>query len=642
MKLKTQRILDRAKKMVKDGQIKEAKTLYEKLLKKEPQNHSVKKALANIKNIKPQENAPREQVQEIINLFNEGLLDKAIDEINTLSNIYPLSPLLFNISGAFYKSRGQFEIAIQKFEQAINLKSNYAEAHYNLGVTLGEIGKINESITCYKNALNIKKEYPDAHNNLGNIYLDLSQYELSIEHFEWAVAYKPDFAEAHNNLGIANRVIGRLDEAGKNFDKALSINPDFISATNCRGLLHQDMGQHDDAIKFYDKALQLDSNFVDAINNLGLVYREKNQIKDAIKAFEKAIKLNPNFANAYYNLIHGIKEYQASDKQVKAINSLLEAENLSQDDRIVLNFTLAKVNEDLGKNKTFFKYLNEANKLRREKLNYSFGQSQDQNLFNEIKNIFNNKSPLIFENNLDQSISIKPIFIVGMPRSGTSLVEQIISSHPEVYGAGELNAIGRLCVPLVFNKSLSKANKLSEQAIKSIRSNYLDLLARFDSQERIITDKAPLNFRFIGHILSAFPEAKIIHLKRDPVAICWSIYKSNWSGLGNSFSYNMDDLVNYYGLYENLMEFWHQKFPEKIYDMSYEKLTTHQESESKKLINYCGLDWDQNCLEFYKNTRVVKTASSLQVRQKMYQGSSEAWKEYESYIKPLVSGLNSK
>ena len=219
MKLKTQRILDRAKKMVKDGQIKEAKTLYEKLLKKEPQNHSVKKALANIKNIKPQENAPREQVQEIINLFNEGLLDKAIDEINTLSNIYPLSPLLFNISGAFYKSRGQYKIAIQKFEQAINLKSNYAEAHYNLGVMLGEIGKINESISCYKNALNIKKEYPDAHNNLGNIYLDLSQYELSIEHFEWAVAYKPDFAEAHNNLGIANRVVGKLDEAGKKVDK---------------------------------------------------------------------------------------------------------------------------------------------------------------------------------------------------------------------------------------------------------------------------------------------------------------------------------------------------------------------------------------------------------------------------------------
>ena len=622
----------------------------------------------------------KEQIEEVYGLYKNGQFKEAISQIKALNKIHPNVPLLFNLIGACYTSLGKLEGAVQMFKTAVSLKPDYAEAHKNLGNTLKELGRLDESIESFVNVTVIDPDLVDAHYNLANTLKELNRLDESVESYKRAIAINPNYArayfnlgnaihelslkgfghlddpiniyekslsidpnyaEAHNNLGIANRVIGRLDEAGKNFDKALSINPDFISATNCRGLLHQDMGQHDDAIKFYDKALQLDSNFVDAINNLGLVYREKNQIKDAIKAFEKAIKLNPNFANAYYNLIHGIKEYQATDKQVKAINSLLEAENLSQDDRIVLNFTLAKVNEDLGKNKTFFKYLNEANKLRREKLNYSFGQSQDQNLFNEIKNIFNDKLPLIFENNLDQSTSIKPIFIVGMPRSGTSLVEQIISSHPEVYGAGELNAIGRLCVPLVLNKSSSSSNKLSDEA-KLIRRNYLDLLARFDSQESVITDKAPLNFRFIGHILSAFPEAKIIHLKRDPIAICWSIYKSNWSGLGNSFSYNMDDLVNYYGLYENLMEFWHQKFPEKIYDINYEKLTTHQEPESKKLIKYCGLDWDKNCLEFYKNTRVVKTASSLQVRQKMYQGSSEAWKEYESYIKPLVSGLNSK
>ena len=226
-----------------------------------------------------------------------------------------------------------------------------------------------------------------------------------------------------------------------------------------------------------------------------------------------------------------------------------------------------------------------------------------------------------------------------MPRSGTSRVEQIISSHPEVYGAGELNAIGRLCVPLVLKHT--ESNNHSEDVIQSIRSNYLDLLNSFGVKEHVITDKAPLNFRFIGHILSAFPEAKIIHLKRDPVAICWSIYKSNWSGLGNGFSYNMDDLVDFYGLYDDLMKFWHKQFPGKIYDLSYEKLTTNQESESKKLIKYCALDWDKKCLEFHKNTRAVKTASSLQVRQKMYQGSSEVWKEYEEYLQPLIKALSS-
>ena len=638
MKLKTQRIFDRAEKLAKKGKAQEAQNLFEEILKNEPQNYRAKTELAKLQNLKTQESPPRDKIQSIINIFNEGQIDKAIDEIDTLSNAFPSSPLLLNISGAFYKTKGNLEIAIKKFKEAIILKSNYAEAHYNLGVSLGEIGKIEEAIRYYKNALNIKKEYPDAHNNLGNIYLDLGQYELSIEHFEWAVAYKADFAEAFNNLGIAHRVIGRLDEAAKNIDKALSINPNFVSAANCRGLLYQDTNQHEDAIKFYKKALQLDSNFVDAINNIGLVYREKNQIKNAIKSFEKAIKLNPNFANAYYNLIHGIKEYRATDKQIKTINSLLSNQNLPIDDRIVLNFTLAKVNEDLGNKQNFFNYLNEGNKLRREKLKYSLGKSQDQKLFKEIKNIFNSKATLKVRN-IDEDNSVRPIFILGMPRSGTSLVEQIISSHPEVYGAGELNAIGRLCVPLVLKHA--ESNNHSEDVIQSIRSKYLDLLNRFGVKEQVITDKAPLNFRFIGHILSAFPEAKVIHLKRDPVAICWSIYKSNWSGLGNSFSYNMDDLVNYYGLYENLMEFWHQKFPGKIYDLNYEKLTTNQESESKKLIKYCGLTWDKKCLEFHKNTRAVKTASSLQVRQKMYQGSSESWKQYKSDLKPLIDGLKS-
>ncbi len=638
MKLKIQRIFDRAEKLAKKGKVQEAQKLFEEILKTEPQNYRAKTELTKLQNLKTEESPPRDKIQSIINIFNDGQIDKAIDEIDTLLYAFPSSPLLFNISGAFYKTKGKLEIAIKKFKEAITLKSNYAEAHYNLGVSLGEIGQVQEAIQCYKNAINIKKEYPDAHNNLGNIYLDMGQYELSIEHFEWSVAYKPDFAEAYNNLGIANRVIGRLDEAAKNIDKALSINPNFVSAANCRGLLYQDINQQEDAIKFYEKALQLDSNFVDAINNIGLVYREKNQIKDAIKSFEKAIKLNPNFANAYYNLIHGIKEYRATDKQIKTINSLLSNENLPIDDQIVLNFTLAKVNEDLGKKQNFFNYLNEGNKLRREKLNYSLGKSQDQILFKELKNIFNSKTTLKVKN-IDEDNSVRPVFILGMPRSGTSLVEQIISSHPEVYGAGELNAIGRLCVPLVLKHT--ESNNHSEDVIQSIRSKYLDLLNRFGVKEHVITDKAPLNFRFIGHILSAFPEAKIIHLKRDPVAICWSIYKSNWSGLGNGFSYNMDDLVDFYGLYDDLMKFWHKQFPGKIYDLSYEKLTTNQESESKELIKYIGLEWDNKCLEFYKNTRAVKTASSLQVRQKMYQGSSEAWKKYQSFIEPLIEGLKS-
>ena len=235
----------------------------------------------------------------------------------------------------------------------------------------------------------------------------------------------------------------------------------------------------------------------------------------------------------------------------------------------------------------------------------------------------------------------RPIFILGMPRSGTSLVEQIISSHKLVYGGGELSTLMKLCLPLLESKlsNIEDKSASSEKNLTHIREKYLASLANLDTPSKIITDKTPANFQYIGLIFSIFPDAKIIHLKRDPRAICWSIYKSKWAGNGYGFSYDMEDLVTYYGLYSSLMGFWHKNFPGKIYDICYEDLTNNQEEETKKLLKYCELDWDENCLNFHKNERAVKTASSLQVREKMYQGSSEVWKKYETHIQPLIDGL---
>ena len=172
----------------------------------------------------------------------------------------------------------------------------------------------------------------------------------------------------------------------------------------------------------------------------------------------------------------------------------------------------------------------------------------------------------------------------------------------------------------------------------SIRENYLDVLSGLNVPEKIIIDKMPLNFRYIGFILTAFPEAKILHMNRDPMATCWSIYKYYFNG--NSYSYNQEDLAGYYGLYKDLMSFWSKLFPNKIYDVCYEDLTIAQEVETRKLLEYCELEWDENCLNFYKNKTAMKTTSALQVRQKIYQGSSEVWKKYEAYLQPLIKGLN--
>jgi hypothetical protein len=236
--------------------------------------------------------------------------------------------------------------------------------------------------------------------------------------------------------------------------------------------------------------------------------------------------------------------------------------------------------------------------------------------------------------------AFNPIFIVGMPRSGTSLVEQIISSHHLVHGAGELTNLPSIIGPIATDHVNQDVYKLPEKAFLSIREQYLDVLSNLNVPESVITDKLPLNFLYIGFILIAFPEAKIVHMKRDARAVCWSIYKSNFTNTGNGYSYNIDDLAGFYGLYIDIMNFWHQLFPGKIYDMCYEDLTTNQEEETRKLLQYCELDWDENCLSFHKNKRAVRTASALQVREKMYQGSSEAWKKYEVHLKPLIKALS--
>ena len=338
------------------------------------------------------------------------------------------------------------------------------------------------------------------------------------------------------------------------------------------------------------------------------------------------------------------------------MQSLLSTGNLSQSERIHLCFALAKVYENLGNQDELFKFLHEGNRLCKEESDYSLDKAK--NLFSFIKGLFSTLPTVIEQSQSFEPSTIRPIFIVGMPRSGTTLVEQIISSHHAVYGAGELTAVPTLIGQEVKNHITQGSNiasttigdmklniantySLPEEAFLSIRQEYLAELSRFDVPENVITDKLPLNFQYIGFILSAFPEAKIVHLKRDARATCWSIYKCHFKNKGNGFSYNLDDLTGFYGLYVELMDFWHKLYPGKIFDICYEDLTTHQEEETRKLLQYCELDWDENCLNFHKNPRAVKTASSLQVKQKMYQGSSEAWKKHESYLQPLVKALSS-
>ena len=484
----------------------------------------------------------------------------------------------------------------------------------------------------------LNPDHAEAHNNLGVTLKELGQLDAAVKSYEKAIAIKPDYAEAYYGFGITLYLLGQLDEAVKSYEKAIAIKPDYAEAHyNLGGTLYQ-LNQLDDiAVKCYEKAIAIKPDYAEAHFNLGVVLRALGQLDAAVKSYEKAIAIKPDYVEAHHNLSTH-KKYIANDPQITQMQSLASTSDLSQSDRMQLSFALAKVYEDIGKQDELFKVLNEGNRLRKEELNYSL--DKDQDLFSNYRKLFSSHS-LVIEKSLSYEAStIRPVFIVGMPRSGTSLVEQIIASHSAVYGAGELNTLANLIFPIVKNQPTHN-NSLSEKTFLSIRQQYLDSLSRFNVSENVITDKMPLNFRYIGFILSAFPEAKIVHLKRDAMATCWSIYKHFFKAKGNGWAYNMGDLAGFYELYIDLMAFWHQLYSDKIYDLCYEDLTTNQEEETRKLLEYCELDWDENCLNFHTSKRVVKTASASQVRQKMYQGSSKAWKKHEAYLQPLIKALSS-
>jgi len=530
----------------------------------------------------------------------DNKFQNAIDRIKELNKKYPNEPLLFNLIGACYKGLGHLEGAAKMFQAAVAIKPSYAEAHFNLGAILKELGQNTSAVESYKKAIAITPNYPDAHNNLGTALHDLGQLEAAIESLKWAVAYKYDFAEAHNNLGNVLNEYGSVEAAIKCFEKAIAVKPDYAKAYFNLAIAHKDLGN-----------------------------------KEAyLNSIEKTVSIKPEWGDAHLHLSR-VKNYKKNDPQLAVMHSFLSSNSLSVIDRIGFNFALAHAYEKLENYDEQFKFLNEANRLRKEETKYFI--DKDQQLFSRIKDSFK-FPPSAVKKSSCKSTSIRPIFILGMPRSGTSLVHQIIDSHHEVHGAGELNKLNKCVIPLLKEFDNVDKKMLSESDLISIREQYLDVLSSLNVSQNIIIDKMPLNFRYVGFILTAFPEAKILHMNRNPMATCWSIYKYYFNG--NSYSYNQNDLAEYYQLYKDLMGFWSKLFPNKIYDVCYEDLTTNQEVETRKLLKYCELEWDENCLNFHTNKTAVKTTSAIQVRQKIYQGSSEVWKKYEAYLQPLIEGLN--
>ena len=500
--------------------------------------------------------------------------------------------------------------------------------------------KAEDFISAEVKAKKLIKKFPNylaVYNLLGLCLQSQKKFSEAMKYYKIAIQNNPKFFVAINNLGNTYHAMGDLKNAQSYFERAIEINPKFTHAICNLGNIKKDLNNFEEAIKYYKLALSIDDKLYIVHHNLGLAYQAIGKFQVSKKYFESALKINPKFTRADRSLSMPLK-YDINNPHLKSMEKKIKDQSLNNFQKMELYFGLGKAYEDIKNYKKSFENYKLGNKIKRDATKYQI--NDDVILFENIKSSFSN----INFQNLDNigNKSNKMIFILGMPRSGTTMVEQIISNHKKVYGAGELKDLTEIIREnFIVNDKIKFPKKLNikdRAFFNNMGTKYIENLDRYNANKNYITDKAPLNFRWIGLIKLILPKSKIIHCTRDPKDICLSLFKNIFEGQLN-FSYNLEEVGEYHKLYQNLMKFWKQLLPDFIYDISYEKLVKNQEFESRKLLDFCNLDWDKNCLTFYKNKRGIITASFAQARKPIYKNSVKSWQKYENELLPLFKIL---
>ena len=608
--------------------------------------------------------------------WHSGELDKAKENALTANKLDSKIATNHNNLGLIYKSLKETDKALSHFKQAIELEPQLAEAYYNCGITMLDAGD-EQGNKYLDKALIIKPDYPEVNNLKGLQLLENNQTAQAIDYFKKAITAKPDYIEAYCNLGNAFMDEQEFKSAETMYRKAIEYDPTYANAYNNLGnaLLDQDdyRQHHAEAEQYYLKAIELAPELNDTYKNLAVCYQGEGIHEKALHYFklynervpnnevviagmasvherrgefdEAEALIEPfihnNDASAEIILAYAklARHFKQEDEAIKALIKI--------DDNSILNrlkiekyYALGKLTEPKGDANVTFAYYKKANDLEDEEHDFD----HEKEIFNNVKSYFTkDKIQSLPRSN---NTSRLPLFIVGMPRSGTSLAEQILASHPDVYGAGELEDIYNL-VQKIGNELEPKNNY--PLCLDSIDSDYATALAeehvktlqQMAPDAKYIVDKMPHNFFTLGIINLLFPKATVIQCKRSSVDTCLSIYFQHFNK-HHSYSNNLKILGKYYNLYADLMDHWKKILDINIIELEYEKVIANPEEEMRKLLEQCGIDWDPACLKFYENKRTVMTPSYDQVRRPIYTSSVAKWKKYEHHLGDLIDSLGER
>jgi len=533
---------------------------------------------------------------------------------------------------------GHLEESVGHYQKALSVRPGYAAVHNDIAGVLQMLGRTSEAIDHYQRALSAQPDDANAHYNLANVLAQVDRRAQAIPHYERALAIRPEFPEARNNLGNALQMLGRHEDALAHYAAAVARNPDYAVAYHNLGKACFALERHEDAIAAYEKALAIDSSKPMVHNDLGAAHLVLGHFREAYAAFAAAVARDPWNAAVHLNLA-GLAPFTAGEPRLAALEKLAEfAPSLGETDRIALEFALGKAHADLGNHERSFRHLLDANALKRRQVAYDeattlggfarMGAAFTPEVMHELRGCGDH--------------SRVPIFIVGMPRSGTTLLEQILASHSGVFGAGEIDDFDKVVmeIPSASEDFPELISTLPFSELRRLGRRYLDRIRAKSPDATRITDKMPANFAYVGLIHLALPNARIIHACRDPVDTCLSCFSLLFGGL--PYTYDLAELGRHYRAYAQLMRHWRTVLPQGVMlDVHYEDVVADLEGQARRLIAHCGLEWEDRCLEFHRTQRPVQTASVTQVRQPIYHDSVGRSRAYGALLGPLLDALGS-
>ncbi len=608
-----------------------------------------------------------------------GKLDQASDALEQAIAIEPDNCAALNNLGIIQYERGNFEAAADFYRRALAQRPQMAEAYNNLGNSLRMTGDVEGALHAYQEALTQRIVYPEVYNNLGTLLQQDNKFEEAEHALRKAIQQSPNYVEAHTNLASllfsqkneieALRILGdALKFAPKNVPTllltariqlerhnlksaeqasrfALQEEPENAEALALLGQVFHETDRYEEALEVLERSLEKAPQNAQSLNFYGVALKSVGRLDEARENILKALSINDSMYGAYANL-HDLIDFSEGigAELFDRIEAVFEAiPDPEAPQFLALQFAYAKGLDDRGQHEKALEHYITGGRMKRAQLDYN--EREMHGFFDDIRAAFPKE---VFENRKFTGLSDdRPVFIIGMPRSGSTLVEQILSSHPDIYGAGEVKYLAQALGQLrdrfpSLPKYPAMMEKITLPQLEIVGKNYQQTLAQSAGDAKRITDKLLTNYFFIGLINLLFPNAKVVHTRRDPIDTCLSGFTKLFAD-DMPHSYDLAELGRYYDKYRELMEHWEEVLPEGFMtNVDYEDVVADTQKEAKRLIAFLGLPWDQRCVDFYKSDRPVKTASVAQVRRPIYKTSVQRWKKYGAGLQPLIDAVGQK